>query len=89
MLKCIRNVIGDISLLYIVAMALILLQSVEDQHTAVKRVEDDVIKGLRNPGRNISFPIFTRKEIETERIRKEIKTIISRLNRFLSFLSNI
>ena len=44
---------------------------------------------LRNPGRGISFPIFTRKEIETKRIRKEIKTIISRLNHFLSFLSNI
>ena len=43
---------------------------------------------LRNPGRDISFPIFTRKEIETKRIRKEIKTIISRLNHFLSFLSN-
>ena len=26
------------------------------------------------------FPIFTRKEIKTKRIRKEIKTIISRLN---------
>ena len=44
---------------------------------------------LRNPGRDISFPIFTRKEIETKRIRKEIETIISRLNHFLSFLSNI
>ena len=42
-----------------------------------------------NPGRDISSPIFTRKEIETKRIRKEIKTIISRLNDFLSFLSNI
>ena len=28
--------------------------------------------GVRNPGRDISFPIFTRKEIETKRIRKEI-----------------
>ena len=44
---------------------------------------------LRNPGRDISFPIFTRKQIETKRIRKEIKTIISSLNHFLSFLSNI
>ena len=33
---------------------------------------------LRNPGRDIYFPIFTRKEIKTKRIRKEIKTIISR-----------
>ena len=44
---------------------------------------------LRNPGRDISFPIFTGKENETKRIRKEIKTIISRSNHFLSFLSNI
>ena len=44
---------------------------------------------LRNPGRDISFPIFTRKQIETKIIRKEIKTIISSLNHFLSFLSNI
>ena len=41
---------------------------------------------LRNPGRDISFPFYTRKEIETKRIRKEIKTIISRLNHFLSFI---
>ena len=47
------------------------------------------IKLLWNPGRGISFPIFTRKEIETKRIRKEIKTIISRLHHFLSFLSNL
>ena len=41
---------------------------------------------VRNPGRDISFPIFTRKEIETKSIRKEIKTIISRLNHvYLSF----
>ena len=39
-----------------------------------------------DPGRDISFPILTGKEIETKRIRKEIKTIISRLNHFyLSF----
>ena len=30
---------------------------------------------LRNPGRDSSFPIFTRKEVETKRIGKEIKTI--------------
>ena len=35
---------------------------------------------VRNPGRDISFPIFTRKEVETKRTGKEIKTIISRLN---------
>ena len=50
---------------------------------------DRDVRYLRYPGRDISFPIFTRKEIETKRIRKEIKTIISRLNHFLSFLSNI
>ena len=43
---------------------------------------------LRNPGRDISFLIFTRKEIETKRIGKEIKTIIYRLNDLSSFLSN-
>ena len=40
---------------------------------------------VRNPGGDISFPIFTRKEVE----RKEIKTIISRLNDLSSFPSNI
>ena len=44
---------------------------------------------LRNPGRDISFPIFTRIEVETNRIGKEIKTIISRLNDLSSFLTNI
>ena len=45
---------------------------------------------VRNPGRDISFPIFTRKEVETKRIGKEIKTIISRSeNDLSSFLSNM
>ena len=35
------------------------------------------------------FQYLPEKEIETKRIRKEIKTIISCLNHFLSFLSNI
>ena len=35
------------------------------------------------------FPIFTRKEVETKKNGKEIKTIISRLNDLSSFLSNI
>ena len=47
------------------------------------------VSKLRNPGRDISFPIFTRQEIETKRIRKEIKPIISRLKHFLTFLSDI
>ena len=52
--------------------------------------EREVIYSLTtDPGRDISFPIFTRKEIETKRINKEIKAIISRLNHVLSFLSNI
>ena len=44
---------------------------------------------VRNPGRDISFAIFTRKIVETKRIGKEVKTIISRLNDLSSFLSNI
>ena len=44
---------------------------------------------VRNPGRDISFSIFTRKEVETKRIGKEIKTTISPLNDLSSFLSNI
>ena len=44
---------------------------------------------VRNPGRDISFPIFTKKEVETKKFGKEIKTIISRLNDLSSFLSNI
>ena len=42
---------------------------------------------LRNPGRDFSFPIFTRKEIEIKKIRKEIKTIISRFT--TSYISSI
>ena len=34
-----------------------------------------VIKYIYNPGRDISFPIFTSKEVETKRIGKDIKTI--------------
>ena len=48
-----------------------------------------MITKVRNPGRDISFPMFTRKEVETKRIGKDIKTIISRLNDLSSFLSNI
>ena len=53
-----------------------------------EHVRQSVFCFLRNPGRDISFPIFTRKEVETKRIGKEIKTIISRLNDLSSFLSN-
>ena len=44
---------------------------------------------IRNPGRDISFPIFTRKKVEIKRIGKGIKTIISCLNDLSLFLSNI
>ena len=43
---------------------------------------------LRNRGRDIFFPIFTRKDIKTKRIGEEIKTIISRLNDLSSSFSN-
>ena len=62
---------------------ILILTVISDKSSVQKSVN------VRNPGRDISFPIFTRKEIETKRIRKEIKAIISRLNHFLSFLSNI
>ena len=35
---------------------------------------------LRNPGRDISFPIFMRKEIETRKLERKSKQQISRLN---------
>ena len=33
---------------------------------------------VRNPGRDISFPIFIRKEIETRKLERESKQQISR-----------
>ena len=47
------------------------------------------VSDVPNLGRDISFPIFTRKEVETKRIGKEIKTIISRVNDLLSILLNV
>ena len=38
---------------------------------------------LRNPGRDISFPIFIRKEIETRKLERNSKHQISRLNDLL------
>ena len=58
-------------------------------HEKKKKKKKADSTSLRNPGRDSSIPIFTRKEIETKRIRKEIKTITSRLSDLLSFLSNI
>ena len=34
---------------------------------------------VRNPGRDISFPIFIRKEIETRKLERKSKQKISRL----------
>ena len=35
---------------------------------------------IRNPGRDISFPIFIRKEIKTRKLERRSKQQISRLN---------
>ena len=47
-----------------------------EAHTQIGKPSQQTRTVVRNPERDISFPIFTRKEIETKRIRKEIKTII-------------
>ena len=44
---------------------------------------------LRNPGRDISFPIFIRKEIETRKLERESKQKISRLIDLLYRLNDI
>ena len=41
----------------------------------IVHVQDCYISFIRNPGRDISFLIYTRKEFETKRIRKEINNI--------------
>ena len=41
--------------------------------------EELSITFLRNPGRDISFPIFIRKEIETRKLERKSKQNISRL----------
>ena len=38
---------------------------------------------IRNPGRDISFPIFIRKEIETRKLERKSNQQISRLNDLL------
>ena len=44
---------------------------------------------LRNPGRDISFPIFIRKEIETRKLERKSKQKISRLIDLLYRLNDI
>ena len=44
---------------------------------------------LRNPGRDISFPIFIRKEIETSKLERKSKQKISRLLDLLYHLNDI
>ena len=41
--------------------------------------EELSITFLRNPGRDISFPIFIRKELETRKLERKSKQNISRL----------
>ena len=44
---------------------------------------------VRNPGRDISFPIFIRKEIETRKLERKSKQKISRLIDLLYRLNDI
>ena len=44
---------------------------------------------IRNPGRDISFPIFIRKEIETRKLERKSKQKISRLIDLLYRLNDI
>ena len=44
---------------------------------------------LRNSGRDISFPVFIRKEIETRKLERKSKQKISRLIDLLCRLNNI
>ena len=48
-----------------------------------------LIRELRNPGRDISFPMFIRKEIETRKLERKSKQKISRLIDFLYRLNDI
>ena len=44
---------------------------------------------VRNPGRDISFPIFIRKEIETRKLERKPKQKISRLIDLIYRLNDI
>ena len=51
-----------------------------------------ICRNLRNPGRDISFPIFIRKEIETRKLEQKISRLIDllyRLNDIISRLNDI
>ena len=48
-----------------------------------------MIRSLRNPGRDISFPIFIRKETETRKLERKSKQKISRLIDSLYRLNDI
>ena len=52
-------------------------------------VKGKVVRKLRNPGRDISFPIFIRKEIETRILERKSKQKISRLIDLLYRLNDI
>ena len=43
---------------------------------------------IRNPGRDISFQIFIRKEIETRKLERKSKQQMSRLNDLLYRLND-
>ena len=47
------------------------------------------ISNVGNPGRDISFPIFIRKEIETRKLERKSKQKISRLIDLLYRLNDI
>ena len=47
------------------------------------------IRNMRNPGRDISLPIFIRKEIETRKLERKSKQKISRLIDLLYRLKDI
>ena len=47
------------------------------------------VRNVLNPGRDISFPIFIRKEIETRKLERKSKQEISRLINLLYRLNDI
>ena len=59
----------------------------EPKHTLL--TEDFSRNILRNPGRDISFPIFIRKEIETRKLERKSKQKLSRLFDLLYRLNDV
>ena len=41
--------------------------------SVARLTEESEVPDLRNPGRDISFPIFIRKEIETRELERKLK----------------